>query len=221
MSLLSAARGRRARPDDDRGTALTLQAVSVLLAYPDEAVLRRLPMVEAALDQLPPRAGEHVRRVCAHLRDTPLDALQQSYVETFDLRRRCALYLTYFTHGDTRKRGMALLRFTHLYRSTGVELGPEELPDHLGVVCEFAATADLHQGVRLLTENRAGIELLRTALDELASPYVDVVDALRAVLPDAAPRDLEKALELARTGPPEEEVGLEPFGPPELMGGRR
>jgi nitrate reductase molybdenum cofactor assembly chaperone NarJ/NarW len=221
MSPLIAAGRRRARAEDDRGTALTLQAVSVLLSYPDDGLLRRLPLVEAAIDAMPPRAGTHVRRMCAHLRGTPLDALQQSYVETFDLRRRCALYLTYFTHGDTRKRGMALLRFTHLYRSTGVELAAEELPDHLGVVCEFAATADLHQGVRLLTENRAGIELLRTALDEMGSPHVDVVDALRAVLPDAAPRDLEKALELARTGPPEEEVGLEPFGPPELMGGRR
>jgi nitrate reductase molybdenum cofactor assembly chaperone NarJ/NarW len=221
VSPLPGVRPRRRTPVDDVGCALTLQAVSVLLAYPDDALTGRLPLVEQALPRLPEPAREHVERMCAHLRATPLDALQQSYVETFDLRRRCALYLTYFTHGDTRKRGMALLRFTHLYRSTGVELGGEELPDHLGVVCEFAATADLRQGMRLLAENRAGIELLRTALDDLGSPYVDVLDALRAVLPEAAPRDLEKALELARTGPPEEEVGLEPFGPPELMGGRR
>jgi nitrate reductase molybdenum cofactor assembly chaperone NarJ/NarW len=211
----------RRTPVDERGCALTLQAVSVLLGYPDDALVARLPLVEAATRRLPEPAREHVERTCAHLRTTPLDTLQQAYVETFDLRRRCALYLTYFTHGDTRKRGMALLRFTHLYRSVGVELGGEELPDHLGVVCEFAATADLDGGLRLLAENRAGIELLRTALAELDSPYVDVLDALRAVLPEPAPRDLEKALELARTGPPEEEVGLEPFGPPELMGGRR
>ena len=31
----------------------------------------------------------------------------------------------------------------------------------------------------------------------------------------------QRALELARTGPPAEEVGLEPFAPPEYMGGRR
>ena len=221
MSRLRGLRSRKADPELARGQALTLQAVSVLLAYPDAALFERLPLVEAACDAMPEKAREHVRRFCGHLRDTPQDALQQTFVETFDLRRRCALYLTYFTHGDTRKRGMALLRFTHLYRSSGVELGGEELPDHLGVLCEFAATADLPRGLRLLGENRAGIELLRSALEELRSPYVDIIDALRAILPDAAPRDLEKALELARTGPPEEEVGLEPFGPPELMGGRR
>ena len=44
---------------------------------------------------------------------------QADYVETFDLRRRCCLYLTYYTYGDTRKRGMALLQFKHLYRGPG------------------------------------------------------------------------------------------------------
>jgi nitrate reductase delta subunit len=33
----------------------------------------------------------------------------QHYVQTFDLRRRCALYLTYYRYGDTRKRGMAMI----------------------------------------------------------------------------------------------------------------
>ena len=61
------------------------------------------------------------------------------YVETFDLRRRCCPYLTYYAFGDTRKRGMALLRFTHAYRANGFALASEELPDHLAVVCEFAA----------------------------------------------------------------------------------
>ena len=45
----------------------------------------------------------------------PLPELQADYVETFDTRRRCNLFLTYFAHGDTRKRGMALLRFKQTY----------------------------------------------------------------------------------------------------------
>ena len=67
----------------------------------------------------------------------------------------------------------------------------------------------------------SSVELLRMALSDAGSPYVDVLDALRAVLPDPAPADLDRALALARTGPPGEEVGLEPFAPPEYMGGRR
>jgi nitrate reductase molybdenum cofactor assembly chaperone NarJ/NarW len=58
-------------------------------------------------------------------------------------------------------------------------------------------------------------------LTEVGSPYADVLAALRLLLPDPAPRDLQRALELARTGPPAEEVGLEPFAPPEHAGARR
>ena len=67
-----------------------------------------------------------------------------------DLRhpRRCNLFLTYFAHGDTRKRGMALLRFKQTYLAAGFELDDAELPDHLCVVLEFAATVDQRPGPR-------------------------------------------------------------------------
>jgi nitrate reductase molybdenum cofactor assembly chaperone NarJ/NarW len=198
-----------------------LQAASLLMTYPEQATVDAVPLLTAVADRLPEPVAEPLRTMSAHLASTPLPELQQHYTEIFDLRRRCAPYLTYFSHGDTRQRGMALLRFSHAYRSAGAEPVSSELPDHLAVVCEFAAATDLDGGMRLLREHRAAIELIRQALAEAESPYVAVLDLVRAILPDAAPRDLEKALELARTGPPEESVGLEPFGPPELMGARR
>jgi nitrate reductase delta subunit len=65
------------------------------------------------------------------------------------------------------------------------------------------------------------VELLAAALRDAASPYADVLDTIRAVLPEPAPDDLERALQLAAEGPPSEEVGLEPFAPPEYMGAPR
>lgn len=205
--------------DDARAAAL--QAASLLLGYPDDRLLEQLPLLEALSTQLPAEAAQPLARIVTYLRATPRADAEGSYVDTFDLRRRCCLFLTYYAFGDTRKRGMALLRFTSTYKAAGWELVSDELPDHLSVVCEFAATADLHAGLALLAEHRAGVELIRMALADLGSPYVDVLDLLRAALPEAAPKDLENALELARTGPPEEEVGLEPFAPPEYMGARR
>jgi nitrate reductase delta subunit len=205
--------------DDARRAAL--QAASLLLHYPDERLDEQLPLLAALAPQLPAAVGAPLARAVTHLGSAPAGEAQGHYVDTFDLRRRCCLYLTYYAFGDTRKRGMALLRFTHAYKTAGWELVSEELPDHLSVVCEFAATADLAAGLALLAEHRAGVELMRMALAELASPYADVLDVVRFALPQAAPRDLERALELARTGPPEEEVGLEPFAPPEAMGARR
>lgn len=214
-------RGSRAVNVSETQQRLALQAVSLLLGYPEQGLVDEVAVLESVAAELPDLAAESLRGMCAHLRATSVDDLQAHYTDVFDLRRRCSLYLTYFSYGDTRQRGMALLRFSHAYKAAGVEFVGGELPDHLGVVCEFAATGDLRQGMSLLNENRAAIELVRTALADTGSPYVDVLDLVRAVLPDAAPRDLERALELARTGPPEEEVGLEPFGPPELMGARR
>ena len=115
---------------------------------------------------------------------------------------------------------MALLQFTAAYRAAGFELTAGELPDHLAVLCEFTAAVP-EPGRDLFRRHRAGLELLRTALADAASPWLPVADAIRAVLPEPAPRDLRRALDLARAGPPAEEVGLEPFAPPEYMGGRR
>jgi nitrate reductase delta subunit len=201
--------------------AVALQAASLLLGYPDAQLVAQVPLLRAASGELPEPVRRPLERMCDHLQVTPVPELQAHYTDVFDLRRRCCLYLTYFSYGDTRQRGMALLRFSHAYKGSGLEFVGGELPDHLGVVCEFAATADLELGMRLLNENRAAIELIRRALEDAGSVYAAVLDVVRGALPEGAPRDLEKALELARTGPPEEEVGLEPFGPPELMGARR
>ena len=197
-----------------------LQAVALCLEYPDDAWRDRLALLREVAVTLPARARVALTRFLDHADSTPPAELVRHYVETFDLRRRCCLYLTYYAFGDTRKRGMALLRFTHAYRSAGFTLASDELPDHLAVVCEFAARSPA-SGLSLLADNRAGVELLYLALDEARSPYADVLVALRLVLPEPAPRDLQRALELARTGPPAEEVGLEPFAPPEQVGARR
>jgi nitrate reductase delta subunit len=148
-------------------------------------------------------------------------AVAAEYVRTFDLARRCCLYLTYYAFGDRRRRGMALLSFNNAYRSAGFVPPADELPDHLAVVCNFAALAPDH-GRALLVEHRAGVEALRLALSAAGSPYLDLVEALCSVLPSPAERDVARALELAREDPRSETVGLEPFAPPEYMrGGRR
>jgi nitrate reductase molybdenum cofactor assembly chaperone NarJ/NarW len=204
--------------------ARALRVAARLLGYPDEALRADLPVLRAAAEQTG-RSSSHLVAFCERLALTSQAEAEAAYVDTFDLRRRCCLYLTYYSYGDTRKRGMALLRFTHAYKTTGYEILDGELPDHLAVVCEFAA-AEPVSGGRLLAEHRVGVELLRMALADAGSAYVDVVDGIRAALPTATPRDLDRAVALAASGPPEEEVGLEPFGPPEVvaggsLGGRR
>jgi nitrate reductase assembly molybdenum cofactor insertion protein NarJ len=279
------------------GAAVACQAASILLQYPDGEVRRRLPVVAAAVATLPPgpvRAA--LDTFLGQFAGTPARELAEHYVATFDRRRKCCLYLTWWTDGETRRRGQSLAELKQRYRAAGLELGGAdpggaggagpggagpgsagpgsagpgsadpgsadpgsadpgsadpgsagpgsagpgsagpggagpggagpggtELPDYLPVVLEYAATGDLADGLALLQEHRAGVELLRLALHDVGSPYASVVEAVCALLPGPSPEDEAAARRLARTGPPQESVGLEPYAaaPPGGAGGER
>ncbi|QYC40935.1 Nitrate reductase-like protein NarX [Nonomuraea coxensis DSM 45129] len=190
----------------------THMVASVLLGYPDERLHGGLDVLRAAVDGLP--QGEPRRRLSAfltHAAATGPAELAAHYVATFDLQRRCCPYLTYYAYGDTRKRGAALLRFKHALRAAGFELADGELPDHLAVVCELSARGAPGPALRLMSEHRAGLEVLRAALEEERSPYADVVAAVLDTLPPPTGRQREAAARLLAEGPPAEAVGLEPY----------
>jgi len=199
------------------GTVHTFKLASVLLQYPGPALLGGVDQLEAAARATPRGSREPFLRFIRWLGTTPPAEVVPHYVDTFDLRRRCALYLTYFRHGDTRNRGMAMLAFSTAYRTAGFEPPVGELPDYLPMVLEFAAMSP--RGEQLLRSRRADVELLRKALHEAETPYADVLDAVCAYLPGLGRRELAVVRSHFEIGPPHEEVGLEPFAPPEYMGG--
>ena len=199
----------------DRDAATVLQAASVCLQYPDAAVLALLPTVRRAVDELPPgRAPEQLTAFLDAADATSPGRAAQHYVDVFDTRRRCCLYLTWWSDGETRRRGTALAELKARYRAAGAEFHGTELPDFLPAVLEFAATTDLTGGLALLQEHRAAVELLRLALIDAGTPYAAPVEAVCALLPGPSPADVATAKALARSGPPREQVGLDlaPFG---------
>lgn len=205
-------------------TAAARLAAAWLLWYPDQDLMDRLDQIEEVCAQAPPAVRDPLLRFTAHLRSADLADVQRQYVATFDTKRRACPYLSYWTDGDTRNRGLALLRFKQAYLEHGFELGPEELPDHLSVVLEFAARGDVLTGEALLVEHRVSMGLLREALDSYGSPYTDVVDAVLATLPEITDEIRARMASLARMGAPQETVGLDPFSlVPHLepTGGRR
>jgi nitrate reductase delta subunit len=187
--------------------------LSFLLRYPTPEVAAARPALLAEVAALP--AGE--MRTLLERFLSRWDADPAVYVETFDLRRRATLELSYYAHGDTRERGMALLRLKKLYRAAGLPMESPELPDNLVVMLAFAALAPDGHGEALLAEHRPAIELLRLSLHDGESPYADLLDALALLLPALSVSERSEVARLAREGPPDEAVGLEPYGPPEAM----
>lgn len=192
--------------------------LSYLLRYPEDGLALARPEVEA----LPAGEARAALERFLHAIDSGGDP-RVRYVATFDMRRQVTPYLTYYEHGDTRRRGVALLRLKRLYREAGLPPADGELPDHLAVVLAFAALAPAGCGEAVLAEHRPALELLRGALHQAESPYAHVLDALAAGLPALRAEDRETLVRLAAEGPPQEAVGLEPFAPPEVMptGARR
>ncbi|WP_280439538.1 nitrate reductase molybdenum cofactor assembly chaperone [Nocardia cyriacigeorgica] len=190
---------------------LVWQSASLLLAYPDDAQPARLHTVEALCGRLDDERAEPLRATVAHLRRTPVSEAAQHYVDTFDLHRSTTLLLTYWTDGDTRNRGTAMLAFTQAYKAAGATRPRGEAPDHLAVVLEFAATIDPDAGGRLLATHRPAIDAVRTALAERGSPYAGVLGAVARTLPAATDQDVRRARALVAAGPPAEQVGLQPF----------
>src|SRR6476659_9133407 len=169
MRLLTGARqNATTRSLQDR---LVWQCASLLLAYPDEQFAERLGIVDELRAAVAGRAAQMLARTVEALRARDPMQAATDYVDTFDLRRRSTMYLTYWTAGDTRNRGREMHAFAQAYRDAGSRPPVDEAPDHLPVVLEFAATVDPVAGRRLLVEHRVPIDVLREALTETGSPY--------------------------------------------------
>ncbi len=196
----------------------SLKLASILLQYPTSELFAGLPaLVDAASATRPRKTREHFLTFLQWLGYTAPREVAEHYVQTFDLHKRCALYVTYYRYGDTRNRGMALVEFKNAYRTAGFTPDEDELPDYLPMVLDFAAICD--RGQRLLHGHRTDLELLRRALEKAGSPYVEVAAAVTESLPGLGRRELRQVLSAWQTGPPSEQVGLEPFAPPEYLSG--
>ncbi len=187
---------------------------SLLLQYPDAELIACADELVALASELPAEVGrDGLVALAWSLARQPAIESQRRYVETFDLRRKSSLDLTYYLHGDTRKRGLALLTLKQRYRAAGFSVTDRVLPDYLPVVLEFAAAAGAGAGEAPLRQHKAGLAFLAASLHAAGSPYAAVLDAICAVLPPMTDADRAAVAALASDGPLDEMVGLETFAP--------
>ncbi|MBB6333818.1 nitrate reductase molybdenum cofactor assembly chaperone [Schaalia hyovaginalis] len=193
---------------DDEARRLVRMACSILLDYPENGFAERILAVRAMLPRLPEAVARLLTDFCDAADALGERGLQIAYVDIFDQTRRCALGLTYYTHGDTRSRGQALIGFRRALASAGFELAREELPDHLPLLLEAAALDETGIAEDLIEANREGIEVVRTALRSYGAPWARVLDALVLTLPEPSPEVAAAYARLVSQGPPTELVGV-------------
>jgi nitrate reductase delta subunit len=182
--------------------------VSVLLDYPGERYDEALAAAAESAAGLPGFVRDDVLAFVAWARSTGARAVAEHYVDTFDQRRRCALYLSYYAVGDTRQRGVAILGFKAVVRALGFELKRDELADYLPLVLELSGRTGDRVVLELLASHRDGIEVMRSALRGYRSPYAHLLDALCRTLPPIDEQTSERYQRLVTQGPPAEMVGV-------------
>src|SRR5690349_4069117 len=96
------------------------QSLSLLLRYPTAELLAADSEIDLIAGSFPTPARDRIRGFVGHRGRTSLIDLEREYVETFDTRRRCTLNVSYYLYGDTRRRGLALLRLRRMYAAAGL-----------------------------------------------------------------------------------------------------
>ena len=193
---------------------MIFKLLSILLRYPDDEVLRHRAEISEAARNLPDSpARDAVLAFLNHWENEPPLRQQEDYTATFDFKRRGCLYLSYYRYGDARARGQVLADMKAAYARAGYPLDTTELPDYLPLLLEFASEV-LEEGLPVLAENRATIEVIRRSLHHDGSPYAHLIDALVFFLPGLDEETLVEMQKLIVQGPPQESVGLEPYEPP-------
>lgn len=195
-----------------------LKVTSLMLQYPEPEAVEEIRSLDPG--EIGPASAAQREALAGFLdwyRAQDLDSLRQSYVDNFDFDRRRSLHLTYQLHGDSRQRGLALLKIKNVYRDAGLAPDETELPDYLPLMLEFAVLAPDSAGDDLLDRHRESIELIRDGLARDASPWSALFDVIRDGMPGLSRRQINRIKRLAEEGPPGEEVGMEPFAPPEVM----
>lgn len=164
--------------------ALTYKALAVLLAYPTADTQE---LAEAAIQAIedegmvPLQVRRSLRRLADELANGDLFELQERYVWQFDRTRSLSLNLYEHVHGESRDRGQAMVALLELYRSKGVELSANELPDNLPVFLEFLSLLPEAEASSLLGEAAHVLAAMGQRLHKRQSPYRAVFGALTAL----------------------------------------
>ncbi len=192
--------------------AYSLRALALLLGYPDQDLRALVPQLLEVIDS--EAAVGVARRRELHslavelLGPNPME-VEARYVETFDRGRATSLHLFEHVHGDSRERGPAMVDLVKTYEQAGLLLAPEELPDHLCVVLEFASTQPPRQAQEFLGEMAHILRAIFSALLQRGSPYAALVAAV-----------LELAGQKVQAVPIQPDEALdESWAEPEVFGG--
>lgn len=159
----------------------SLRVLAHLLRYPDAQMRAHASeMAQALADEaaLPSARIDELQRLLRQLASDDAMRVESTYVDVFDRGRSTALHLFEHVHGDSRDRGPAMIDLIQTYEQAGLYLAPDELPDHLPVLLEFASTQPAAHAREFLGEFAHILQVIFSALQKRESAYASVLAAV-------------------------------------------
>ena len=158
--------------------ARTLKAISLLLDYPDQALLDHLGELKSATDAESGIKQGTLDALYRHLAQGDLYLHEENYVALFDRGRGTSLYLFEHVHGESRDRGQAMVDLLTMYGESGFDLPPSELPDYLPVFLEYLSQLESAKAKQLLMEVTHLVRNIGENLAKRGSHYYLLCSAL-------------------------------------------
>lgn len=155
--------------------------LSALLSYPEEPLQRAADELIAAIVRercLSSATRLALARFARDIADGDLLDAQSHYVDLFDRTRALSLHLFEHVHGESRDRGQAMVSLAERYRTAGLGIAVNELPDYLPLFLEFLSTQPKDEARVMLAETVHILAAIGERLKRRGASYASAFEAL-------------------------------------------
>jgi nitrate reductase molybdenum cofactor assembly chaperone NarJ/NarW len=165
-------------------TASGLDLIAQLFEYPTAGYRERITEAAAAIALTDAHAADLLGTFAEAIGGRSLAAMEELYIQTFDLNPDACLEVGWHLFGEDYARGEFLVKVRHEMRRYGVA-EREELPDSL--LCVLPLAARMAQDEAAIFRSKyllPAVEKLRKAIPADSNPFAALCAALASLLTD-------------------------------------
>ena len=168
------------------------QQLASLVSYPDAGLFGALDGCIQALAPEVPEAATLLEGFRDAAQVLGLGALEEAYIQTFEMQAEAALYIGHQLFGEEWRRGAFMACLKERYQECGFSSGAE-LPDHVSVILRFLEVEQPGPEKEELIGDCIvpALHKVLRAMEGKKTPYGDVVQALLLCLGAGGVSDTE------------------------------
>lgn len=154
-----------------------------ILDYPNPAMPLSVQRLVFLLQEEEPLAAAALAEFQSVLETAGIARFQELYIQTFDFRADCSLYVGHYLFGESGRRGLFLAELSERYRERRLAAS-SDIPDHMSCLLRYLAALEPGEEAAELIHGCLIPAISRViAADAIAkSPYRVVLEALLVLL---------------------------------------